>query len=69
MFVKDLQSGVIVRASVASDGVEGNDSSNGVPAIGDGRYVAFGSSYASNLVPGDTNRAADVFVKTFRPAG
>ena len=33
------------------------------PAIsGDGRYVAF-VSLASNLVPGDTNKTADVFVR------
>lgn len=35
---------------------------SGEPAIsGDGRYVAF-SSYASNLVPGDTNGRQDVYV-------
>ncbi len=39
------------------------DAGSGVPAISaDGRYVAF-SSTASNLVPGDTNNAEDVFVK------
>ena len=31
----------------------------------DGRYVAFGSD-ASNLVPGDTNHAGDVFVRDRR---
>jgi Tol biopolymer transport system component len=53
------------RASVASDGTQGNKWSgfwgNGLAISGDGRYVAFGSD-ASNLVPGDTNGESDVFV-------
>jgi len=53
--------GTTTRVSVASDGEQGNDYS-GAPSISaDGRYVAFGS-YASNLVSGDTNDTADVFV-------
>ncbi|MCW6008771.1 hypothetical protein K1W54_30140 [Micromonospora sp. CPCC 205371] len=42
---------------------------NGVnvfPAVSaDGRYITF-ESFASNLVPGDTNQAADVFVRDVR---
>jgi len=57
---------VIERVSVSSSGIEGNASSgwpHGRPAISaDGRWVAFESS-ASNLVPGDTNGCADVFVR------
>ncbi|HUE30371.1 MAG TPA: hypothetical protein VMR79_05815, partial [Verrucomicrobiae bacterium] len=50
------------RASVASDGrTEGNDASLGSAISADGRFVAFDSA-ASNLVVGDTNGAADVFV-------
>ena len=50
--------------SVADDGTQGNGSSeySGDPSISaDGRYVAFMSD-ASNLVPGDTNGNADIFV-------
>jgi Ca2+-binding RTX toxin-like protein len=49
-----------VRVSVASTGVQANNSS-GTPSLSaDGRFVAF-SSWASNLVPGDPN-GMDVFV-------
>src|SRR5439155_2012969 len=47
--------------SVASDGTEGNTFSESPATSGDGRYVAF-ESFASTLVPGDTNDAHDVFV-------
>lgn len=54
--------GQTVRASVASDGAEGNDSSVfGAIASADGRFIAFNSA-ATNLAPGDTNAALDVFV-------
>ena len=50
------------RVSTAADGSQGNNSSE-TPAISaDGRYVVF-LSYADNLVSGDTNGTADVFVK------
>ena len=50
------------RVSVASNGAEGNGFSF-VPSISaDGRHVAF-QSLATNLVPGDTNDAVDVFVR------
>src|SRR5690606_3149790 len=49
------------RASVASNGVEGNGASQRSSVSGDGRYVAF-ESRSSNLVPGDTNGASDIFV-------
>jgi Tol biopolymer transport system component len=70
VFVYDRQSRTTELVSVTSDGVQGNvDSGLGGPrggfpvsVSGDGRLVAFVSS-ASNLVPGDTNRAADVFVR------
>ena len=47
--------------SVTDDGTEGNDSSWSSSISADGRYVAF-SSFASNLVPDDTNGKWDVFV-------
>jgi Tol biopolymer transport system component len=55
------------RVSEPSTGGQGNGPS-GDPAISaDGRYVAFLSD-ASNLVPGDTNDFADVFVRDLRTA-
>ncbi|MDP9241086.1 MAG: hypothetical protein M3O55_10715 [Actinomycetota bacterium] len=50
------------RVSVSGTGVQGNQSSSYVTVSANGRYVAFTSS-ASNLVPGDTNNAEDVFVR------
>lgn len=62
VFVKDLVTGGIVRASVSVRGVEANDASLDAAISGDGRFVAF-SSLAFNLAPGDRNVSADVFVK------
>jgi WD40-like Beta Propeller Repeat len=50
------------RMSVASDGTQGNGDSDRAGISADGRYVAF-ESVASNLVPGDTNAASDIFVR------
>jgi Tol biopolymer transport system component len=61
VFVHDRQTGQTSRVSVASDGTEGN-SHSGWPSISaDGRTVAF-ESWASTLVPGDTNNTSDIFV-------
>jgi Tol biopolymer transport system component len=52
----------VVRVSVSTAGVEANGPS-GPPSIsGTGRYVVFASS-ATNLVAGDTNGVADVFLR------
>jgi WD40 repeat protein len=65
VFVHDRQTGITERVSVASDGTQA-DSDSSYPwaraLSADGRFVAF-ASIASNLVPGDTNGAADVFVR------
>jgi Tol biopolymer transport system component len=54
--------GCVSRESVASNGMQA-DNSSGRPAVsGDGRFVAF-ESFADNLVPDDTNHRADVFVR------
>jgi Tol biopolymer transport system component len=50
------------RVSVDSGGGQGNFQSNRASISADGRYVVF-DSYASNLVPGDTNGINDVFVR------
>ena len=62
VFVKDRLTGGVERVSVAADGAQANNVSGAAALSADGRYVAF-VSWASNLVPGDTNGAADVFVK------
>jgi Tol biopolymer transport system component len=61
VFVHDLVTGITTRASVDSSGNEANGTSQNPSLSADGRYVVFDSN-ASNLVPGDTNGAADVFV-------
>ncbi|PZS35860.1 MAG: hypothetical protein DLM59_02215 [Pseudonocardiales bacterium] len=63
VFVRDWQGSITRRVSVSDTGMQGNSLSI-FPAIGSGgRYVAF-HSYATNLVPGDTNGFVDVFVRT-----
>lgn len=66
VFVRNLQTGLVIRASVASDGSQANGVSNGRASVsGDGRYVAFVSG-ASNLVDGDVNEADDIFVRDLK---
>jgi VCBS repeat-containing protein len=62
IFVKDLASGQVVRASTDASGAEANDFSRTPVFSPDGSKVAFASA-ASNLVPGDTNLGFDIFVK------
>lgn len=61
VFVHDRDTGITERVSVASDGTEGETASDAPAISADGRYVAF-LSFASNLVPGDTNDQPDAFV-------
>jgi Tol biopolymer transport system component len=64
VFVRDRQAKTTKRVSVSSSCAQGNDDSVGLAISGtDGRFVAFGS-HATNLVPGDTNDAVDIFVNT-----
>ncbi|MFM6038282.1 MAG: DUF4347 domain-containing protein [Sphaerospermopsis kisseleviana] len=62
IFVKDLTTNTITRVSTASNGTQGNGSSELPTISSDGRYVVFKSN-ATNLVSGDTNNSYDVFVK------
>jgi len=63
IFVRDRQTATTERASVNWAGVEGNALSSPFPAIsGNGRYVVF-HSFATNLVPADTNGTTDIFVR------
>ncbi len=62
IFVRDLQTNTTTGVSVDSSGIPGNNVS-GEPSISaDGRFVGF-LSYASNLVPDDTNYTGDIFVR------
>jgi Tol biopolymer transport system component len=62
IFVRDLVARTTTLVSVATDGGPGNGPSTDAVMTPDGRYVAFISS-ATNLVVGDTNKLADVFVR------
>lgn len=62
VFVRDMQTSVTTLVSATPSGTPGNDWSEYPSISDDGRLVAFASS-AGNLVPGDTNSTADVFVR------
>ncbi|MBI4470036.1 MAG: PD40 domain-containing protein, partial [Acidobacteria bacterium] len=66
VFVRDRLTGVTERVSVSSTGTEAigdpYDYSGSASISADGRFVAFESD-ATNLVPGDTNKARDIFVR------
>jgi Tol biopolymer transport system component len=62
IFVRDRQTGALARASVATDGTEGNSHSTWPAISADGRHVVF-QSRASNLDPTDNNGAMDVYVR------
>lgn len=61
VFIHDRQTSATTRVSVSSNGAEGNGGSQDPSISGDGRFVAF-YSWANNLVAGDNNNAADIFV-------
>ena len=65
VFLRNLATGVTRRVSTGPGGRQG-DAGSGLPAISaDGRWLAF-TSFASNLVSGDTNGVEDVFVRSLR---
>lgn len=62
IFVRDIKTEKVERVSVNSEEEEANSWSF-LPSISaNGRYVAF-ASFASNLVPGDTNNSNDIFIR------
>lgn len=62
VFVRNIKEGITTRVNLAFDGTEANSSSELYADIsGDGRTVVY-QSFASNLVPGDTNGQFDAFV-------
>ncbi len=62
VFLADLALSTNRLISVNTNGVPGNGVSGNAVLSADGRFVAFVSA-ASDLVPGDTNGIADVFVR------
>jgi Tol biopolymer transport system component len=62
IFVHDRLTGLTELVSVSAGGVQANRSSFEMSISADGRFVAFDSD-ATNLVPGDTNSAGDIFVR------
>ncbi|MFF7886637.1 hypothetical protein ACH40F_35750 [Streptomyces sp. NPDC020794] len=61
VFAFDRKTQTIVRVSTTADGAQADGVSSAASLSGDGRRVAFVSA-ATNLVPGDTNGLADVFI-------
>ncbi len=64
VFVRDLRAGTTTLASLGAAGQQGGDASSvsGIAFSSDDRRLAF-SSWASNLVPGDTNDTPDAFLR------
>jgi hypothetical protein len=60
-FVVNRTTEEITRVSIASDGTQSDDTVWRVRISGDGRYVVF-ESPATNLVSGDINGQADIFI-------
>jgi hypothetical protein len=61
IFLRDLETEITTRVSVATGGMQSNGTST-IPTISeDGRYIAFQSD-ANNLVPNDNNNNSDIFV-------
>jgi Ca2+-binding RTX toxin-like protein len=62
IFARDLSNNTTIRISLSGTGGQANRSSS-LPAISNnGQFVAF-QSLASNLVTGDTNNRADIFLR------
>lgn len=62
VFLKNLVSGQVELISTSMSGTNGNASSFNPLMTRDARFVVF-ASRASDLVPGDDNRATDIFVR------
>jgi TolB protein len=67
VFLYDRRRATVTRLSVSGRGEEADDESGawGIDISGNGRCVAFGP-FASNLVDGDDNRRADLFLARVR---
>ncbi|HVM12047.1 MAG TPA: hypothetical protein VM638_06195 [Actinomycetota bacterium] len=67
IFVRNRVTDTTERISASLAGGASNERSGSPSLSGDGRVVSF-QSFASNLVPGDTNGRGDVFVRDRGPA-
>jgi Tol biopolymer transport system component len=67
IFIRDRKAGTIRRVSVGARGAQGDRDSENPALSADGQFVVFWS-FATSLVPGDTNNLGDVFVRD-RTAG
>lgn len=65
VFLRDLETNKLKRVSVNANGAQANDASHSPSLSVDGRYLGFVSA-ATNLVSGDTNGKADVFLKDLK---
>jgi Tol biopolymer transport system component len=65
IFLRDRATGKTVLVSVSSAGVQGFGQSADPLISRNGRFVAFASA-AANLVPGDTNKRTDVFLRDLK---
>jgi len=66
VFVRDMQTGVVSCASTATgSAIPATGKSDSVTISADGRFVAF-SSDAADLVQGDTNKKADIYLRDTR---
>lgn len=62
VFVRDVAAGTTTRVSLTATGGDTDGTSNDPEISGDGRVVSF-TSFATNLVEGDSNNVSDVFVR------
>jgi Tol biopolymer transport system component len=62
IFLRDIAGAQTTLVSVGTNGIPANGPSYNAVMTPDGRYVAF-ASQASNLVPNDTNKVSDVFLR------
>ncbi|MBL9138324.1 MAG: PD40 domain-containing protein [Verrucomicrobiales bacterium] len=61
-YLRDLRDGSVRRVSVNADGVGGDEEALDGFVSDEGRWVAFASA-ATNLLPGDENVSADIFLR------
>jgi len=66
IFVEDLTTGIITRVSTAADGTQADGNSYDPVFSADGTKISFASD-ADNLVPGDTDGVANIFVRSLFP--
>lgn len=62
VYLRDLTTGALELISTSSAGLQANEQSYAGDVSADGRYVVF-TSFASNLVPNDTNGLNDIFLR------